>query len=124
MQNIGLWCTASAPKVPLFLWVLESNIAAQAFYKKLGADDVGSDVWTPPGGGSVVPYHAADFRGVIRPFSFASARLLLGIRTAIRSNRLSDPFARSPQVVDQLSLLRPHSCSFECRQAGTLAANI
>ena len=53
MLKIGLWCTASAPKVPLYLWVLKSNVAAQAFYKKLGADDVGSDVWTPPGGGSL-----------------------------------------------------------------------
>jgi hypothetical protein len=53
MLNIGSWCTVSAPQVPLYLWVLDSNIAAQAFYKKLGADDVGSGLWTPPGGGSV-----------------------------------------------------------------------
>ena len=53
MRNVGSCCTASAPRVPLYLWVIESNIAAQTFYKKLGADDVGSDLWTPPGGGSV-----------------------------------------------------------------------
>jgi ribosomal protein S18 acetylase RimI-like enzyme len=54
MRSVGSWCTASAPKARLYLWVLESNIVALAFYKKLGAADVGSDLWIPPGGGSVL----------------------------------------------------------------------
>jgi hypothetical protein len=32
---------------------LEINAEAQAFYKKLGAANVGRDLWDPPGGGSV-----------------------------------------------------------------------
>jgi ribosomal protein S18 acetylase RimI-like enzyme len=35
----------------LHLWVLECNVAAQAFYKKLGALHSGNGVWNPPGGG-------------------------------------------------------------------------
>jgi GNAT superfamily N-acetyltransferase len=53
MQNVGSWCTRSAPTIPLYLWVLEINAEAQAFYKKLGATNVGRDLWDPPGGGSV-----------------------------------------------------------------------
>jgi ribosomal protein S18 acetylase RimI-like enzyme len=53
MRGVGLWCTTATPKIPLYLWVVESNTAAQAFYRKLGAADVGCDLWIPPGGGSV-----------------------------------------------------------------------
>lgn len=38
----------------LYLWVLETNTPAQAFYDARGAKCVGREVSEPPGGGSVV----------------------------------------------------------------------
>ena len=43
----------------LFLWVLESNAAAQRFYERLGGQRTGEDLWSPPGGGSVPRYRYA-----------------------------------------------------------------
>ena len=36
----------------LHLWVLECNVSAQGFYKKLGAVHSGTGVWNQPGGGA------------------------------------------------------------------------
>lgn len=43
---------ASRPR--LFLWVLEQNVAAQAFYRRLGGVVAGSERVEAPGGGPVV----------------------------------------------------------------------
>ncbi len=40
------------PRSGLFLWVLEQNKAAQAFYASLGGSCVERGIATPPGGGS------------------------------------------------------------------------
>ena len=53
MRSVAAWCVAVAPQVPLYLWVLETNVDAQAFYRNFGAAEVGHDVWVPPGGGAV-----------------------------------------------------------------------
>jgi len=50
----------------LYLWVLQSNTNAQAFYTRYGASNSGTDVWHAPGG-TVAPL----FR-----FSWESARAL------------------------------------------------
>jgi hypothetical protein len=41
------------PGQGICLWVLESNIAARRFYEALGAENAGSDVWTPPDGSAL-----------------------------------------------------------------------
>jgi hypothetical protein len=41
------------PASGLYLWVLESNLTAQAFYDARGGICVGRDVAEPPGGGSI-----------------------------------------------------------------------
>jgi GNAT superfamily N-acetyltransferase len=53
MRAVADWCRSTAPRDGLYLWVLQSNRRAQRFYEELGAVNSGSDVWTPPGGGSV-----------------------------------------------------------------------
>jgi ribosomal protein S18 acetylase RimI-like enzyme len=42
------------PSSGLYLWVLENNKEAQAFYKARGGSCVGREVSEPPGGGTVV----------------------------------------------------------------------
>lgn len=42
-----------APSSGLYLWVLEGNVAAQAFYEARGGACVGREVSEPPGGGTV-----------------------------------------------------------------------
>jgi GNAT superfamily N-acetyltransferase len=59
LRNIAAWCAIAAPHAPLYLWVLETNVGAQAFYRNLGASGVGSDIWAPPGGGSARRYRFA-----------------------------------------------------------------
>jgi ribosomal protein S18 acetylase RimI-like enzyme len=49
---VAAWCSARYPNGGLHLGVLEQNTKAQAFYRSLGAADVGGGVTTPPGGGS------------------------------------------------------------------------
>ena len=43
-----------AESAQLHLWVLESNRAAQAFYRTRGAQYAGSEISEPPGGGRIV----------------------------------------------------------------------
>jgi ribosomal protein S18 acetylase RimI-like enzyme len=43
-----------ADRPSLFLWVLEGNVAAQAFYAARGGRAVDQEVSEPPGGGAVV----------------------------------------------------------------------
>ena len=59
LRNVASWCVAVAPECPLYLWVLQTNARAQAFYQRLGAVNAGQDVWVPPGGGAVARYRFA-----------------------------------------------------------------
>ncbi len=53
MSEVALWCAANYSGGGLYLWVLEPNDRARRFYERLGAADVGGDLWVPPGGGAV-----------------------------------------------------------------------
>jgi len=46
------WSRSRDPRVGLYLWVLDQNQKARQFYERFHAQDVGGDVWDPPGGGS------------------------------------------------------------------------
>lgn len=59
MQQIAHWHLETSPTNPMFLWVLQSNLTAQRFYEELGAENVGSDVWVPPGGGAIPRFRYA-----------------------------------------------------------------
>lgn len=56
LSSIARWCLSNAVHGGMYLWVLQSNLSAQRFYTRLGARNVGVDVWHPPGGGSVPRY--------------------------------------------------------------------
>jgi ribosomal protein S18 acetylase RimI-like enzyme len=43
-----------SPSSGLYLWVLEQNISAQAFYEARGGTCAGREVWETPGGAAVV----------------------------------------------------------------------
>lgn len=45
-----------AESAGLYLWVLDSNRAAQAFYQAQGGECVGPEVSEPPGGGRIVAF--------------------------------------------------------------------
>jgi ribosomal protein S18 acetylase RimI-like enzyme len=53
MRNVAAWCVAVTRETPIYLWVFENNTAALEFYRKLGAQELGRDLWVPPGGGIV-----------------------------------------------------------------------
>lgn len=51
LSRVQELCLVRAPSSPLYLWVVSSNVRAQAFYRQLGAQVVGTEDWDPPGGG-------------------------------------------------------------------------
>ena len=53
MRAIASWSALVHPGQAMHLWVLQPNLGAQHFYSRLGAENVGSDIWLPPGGGAV-----------------------------------------------------------------------
>jgi GNAT superfamily N-acetyltransferase len=53
IADVAAWCATERSGEGLYLWVLEANKPARRFYERLGAVNVGSDIWTPPGGGTV-----------------------------------------------------------------------
>jgi GNAT superfamily N-acetyltransferase len=59
LRHVALWCAATAPRLGLYLWVLQSNRSAQKFYEDLGAVQVDTGTWSPPGGGQVPSYRLA-----------------------------------------------------------------
>ena len=69
MRAAAGWIAASTPRGGMFLWVLQSNATAQTFYSRLGAENVGADVWAPPGGGAVPRFRFAwrDVELLLRP---------------------------------------------------------
>jgi len=59
LGSAALWCSGQVPDSAVYLWVLQSNFAAQRFYSSFNGTQVGSDMWTPPGGGLVPRYRFA-----------------------------------------------------------------
>ena len=53
MHAVASWCMRIQPDLGIYLWVLQSNLAAQKFYERLGARNVESAVWQSPDGGAV-----------------------------------------------------------------------
>jgi ribosomal protein S18 acetylase RimI-like enzyme len=53
MGAVASWSARAYPGRGVYLWVLQSNIAAQRFYARLGGENAGSDVWTPPDGSAL-----------------------------------------------------------------------
>lgn len=53
MRELAAWSIKAYPGKGVFLWVLESNAAAQRFYERMGGENVGVDMWTPPDGSAL-----------------------------------------------------------------------
>ncbi len=53
MGEVAKICVAEAKQANLYLWVLEPNDKARRFYERLGAANLGQDVWLTPDGGAV-----------------------------------------------------------------------
>ena len=53
VRETARWTLRLYPDSGLYLGVLEQNVKAQGFYRRLGAEDVGGFTYSPPGGGEV-----------------------------------------------------------------------
>ena len=53
VAEVTAWCRASYPHCGLHLWVLEQNVRARRFYRRLGASDCGGELSVPAGGGQI-----------------------------------------------------------------------
>jgi GNAT superfamily N-acetyltransferase len=51
MRRAGEWLCATAPQAGVYLWVMEANGPARAFYQRLGAVHAGTVNLEDPGGG-------------------------------------------------------------------------
>jgi GNAT superfamily N-acetyltransferase len=54
LADVAAWCTTRFPSSGLYLWVLEQNAPARAFYERLGGTAEDTSDWAPPGGGVVL----------------------------------------------------------------------
>ncbi len=59
MSAVRDCCRQLSPASPVYLWVVDSNQRAQAFYSRLGATFRGTEHWKPPGGGMALLYRFA-----------------------------------------------------------------
>ena len=50
-RSVARWLSESAPREAVYLWVMEANANARAFYDHLGATNAGTEVIEDPGGG-------------------------------------------------------------------------
>lgn len=53
LATVAAWCAALHSERGLYLWVLDQNHAARRFYERLGASDIGGDVWLAPDGSAL-----------------------------------------------------------------------
>jgi ribosomal protein S18 acetylase RimI-like enzyme len=53
MGAVAAWSARIYPGQGIYLWVLQSNFAAQRFYQRLGGENAGTDLWTPPDGSAL-----------------------------------------------------------------------
>jgi GNAT superfamily N-acetyltransferase len=77
VAEVAAWCRANYSNCGLYLWVLEQNVRAQRFYKRLGAIDQGGRFSEPPGGGQIHATHGRQsptFRGRDRVALVAQAQ--------------------------------------------------
>jgi ribosomal protein S18 acetylase RimI-like enzyme len=51
MRNAGKWLSDTAPAAGVYLWVMEANAQARAFYDHLGATNTETVMLEDPGGG-------------------------------------------------------------------------
>lgn len=72
MGRAAAYATTERPGGSMYLWVLEHNTRAQAFYRSIGGEEADREASTPPGGGSVVGirYVWRDPRVLVRPDFF------------------------------------------------------
>ena len=54
LADVAAWCTRTFTSSGLYLWVLEQNAPARAFYERLGGNAEDTSTWDPPGGGTVL----------------------------------------------------------------------
>ena len=59
LHAVAELCYEAVGQGGMYLWVLQSNVAAQRFYLRHGAEIVGSDLWKAPDGGSVPSFRMA-----------------------------------------------------------------
>jgi ribosomal protein S18 acetylase RimI-like enzyme len=59
MAESAAWVEANATRPSLYLWVLEDNKNARHFYDSLGAEHVGTEVRTGPGGSEATALRCA-----------------------------------------------------------------
>jgi hypothetical protein len=53
MRELAAWLIKAYPGNGVYLWVLESNAAAQRFYERMGGENAGVDMWKPPDGSAL-----------------------------------------------------------------------
>jgi len=59
MRAVASWSAQTHAGHGIYLWVLKPNLDAQMFYERLGAENVGSDIWIPPDGGAIPKFRFA-----------------------------------------------------------------
>jgi GNAT superfamily N-acetyltransferase len=55
LSEVRGWAERRGSIAGIYLWVIQSNQRALAFYQAQGGRIAGEDSWSPPGGGSPVP---------------------------------------------------------------------
>jgi ribosomal protein S18 acetylase RimI-like enzyme len=75
LRDVAEWLCHAQPDRGLYLWVMEANASARAFYERLGAVNAGTADLTDPGGG-----HALNCRYVwARPHALLEASMKLSL---------------------------------------------
>jgi predicted N-acetyltransferase YhbS len=59
MGEVAAWSGKAYPGQGIYLWVLASNLDAQRFYLRLGGENAGADLWTPPDGSALPKFRFA-----------------------------------------------------------------
>ena len=79
MGELASWSIKAYPGQGIYLWVLESNLAAQEFCERMGGKNAGIDVWTPPDG-SALPKIRMAWRDIPALLAICGARARNGER--------------------------------------------
>ena len=76
MRMAASWSAQAYPGQGMYLWVLESNLPARAFYERIGGEQVERGTWTPPDGSSLpkLRYAWRDFSGLLGPHHQRASR--------------------------------------------------